>query len=190
MEALKVKAGVDLGRVRAALEPVLSAHEVELVDLAWETDRAGWVLRLTIERLRPASGLPDEAFGVTLEDCVEVSRDSSQVLDVGDLIAQSYHLEVSSPGLDRPLKRETDFSRFSGRLAKVKLARPAPDGQRVLRGTLESAASGRVAIVADGKRVEFPFADVAEANLVFELTPQPKKGSGKKADKPKKAKPR
>jgi ribosome maturation factor RimP len=185
MEALKVKAGVDLGRVRAALEPVLSAHDVELVDLEWATDRIGWVLRITIERPGGADHRqPDDAFGVTLEDCVEVSRDASQVLDVGDLIAQSYHLEVSSPGLDRPLKREADFSRFSGRLAKVKLARPAPDGQRVLRGTLEAAASGRVAVVADGKRVEVPFADVAEASLVFELTPQPKKGG-----KPKKAKP-
>jgi ribosome maturation factor RimP len=186
MEALKVKAGVDLGRVHAALEPVLSAHGVELVDLEWATDRAGWVLRLTIER----PGHAGDAFGVTLEDCVEVSRDASQVLDVGDLIAQSYHLEVSRPGLDRPLKREADFSRFTGRLAKVKLSRPAGDGQRVLRGTLEAAASGRVAIVADGKRVEVPFADIAEANLVFELTPQPKKGQGaKKGDKSKKTKP-
>jgi ribosome maturation factor RimP len=190
MEALKVKAGVDLGRVRAALEPVLSAHEVELADLEWATDRIGWVLRITIERPGATDhAQPNDAFGVTLADCAEVSRDASQVLDVEDLIAQSYHLEVSSPGLDRPLKREADFSRFSGRLAKVKLSRPAPDGQRVLRGILDSAAPGRVAIVADGKRVEVPFADVAEANLVFELTPQPKKAVGKKGDKPKKAKP-
>jgi ribosome maturation factor RimP len=179
VEAAKVKAGVDLGRVRAALGPVLSAHDVELVDLEWATDRIGWVLRLTIER----PGISGDAFGVTLADCAEVSRDASQVLDVEDLIPQAYHLEVSSPGLDRPLKREADFARFVGRLAKVKLSRPAPDGQKVLRGTLEAAPTGKVAVAADGKHVEVPFADVVEANLVFELAPQPKKGGPKKGPK-------
>jgi ribosome maturation factor RimP len=182
MEAAKVKAGVDLARVRAALDPVLSAHAVELADLSFTTDRQGWVLRLVIERPGEPGRVaaPDEPFGVTLADCAEVSRDASQVLDVEDLIPQHYHLEVSSPGLDRPLKSEADFKRFSGRLAKVKLARPAADGQKVLRGTLEPSPDGKVAILADDKRIEVPFADVTEANLVFELTPQPKKGGAKK----------
>ncbi len=168
-----IKAGVDLGRVRAALAPVLSAHGVDLVDLEWVTDRVGWVLRLTIERTAAPGGSPLPA---TLEDCTEVSRDVSALLDVEDLIPQHYHLEVGTPGLDRPLKKPADFVRFAGALVKVKLGRPAPDGQRVLRGTLEAAPEGAIAVVVDGKRIEVPFADVVEANLVFELTPQPKRG--------------
>jgi ribosome maturation factor RimP len=178
----EVKAGVDLARVRAALGPVLSAHRVLLVDLEWLTERLGWTLRLTIEREAashpPAPSDGAAPFGVTLADCAEVSRDVSAVLDVEDLIPQRYHLEVSSPGLDRPLRSAADFARFSGRTARVKLRRPAPDGQRVLRGTLEAPGgegTQTIAVVVDGKRIEVPLADVAEANLVFELSPQPKK---------------
>lgn len=175
-----VIAGVDLDRVRAALGPVLSAHDVVLADLEFVTDRQGWTLRLTIER--PG---PDEISGnVTLDDCAEVSRDASLVLDVEDLIAQHYNLEVSSPGLDRRLRTLADFVRFTGKTARVKLRAPAPDGQRLLRGALERAPDGVVAVIVDGKRIETPFENVEQANLVFELEPQPKKGSGKTTQKP------
>ena len=183
----QIKAGVDLGRVRAALEPVLSSHGIVLVDLEWLTERAGWTLRLTIER---EGGTPTNlAGGVTLEDCTEVSRDASSVLDVEDLIPHRYNLEVSTPGLERPLRSDADFKRFTGQLAKVKLSRPAPDGQKVLRGVLAEAPASVVAVMVDGKRVEVPFADVAEANLLFELTPQPKKKSGPKGARAGKAEP-
>jgi ribosome maturation factor RimP len=183
----QIKAGVDLGRVRAALEPVLSSHGVVLVDLEWLTERAGWTLRLTIER---EGGTPTNLAGsVTLEDCAEVSRDASSVLDVEDLIPHRYNLEVSTPGLERPLRSDADFKRFTGQLAKVKLSRPAPDGQKVLRGVLAEAPAGLVAVMVDGKRVEAPFADVAEAHLLFELTPQPKKKSGPKSARAGKAEP-
>jgi ribosome maturation factor RimP len=167
-----VIAGVDLDRVRAAIEPALSAQGVELVDLEFLTERAGWTLRVIIERSGDGS---DPSGGVSLEDCAEVSRDVSSVLDVEDLIPQRYHLEVSSPGLDRPLRREADFVRFTGKAARVKLRRPAPDGQRVLRGPIDPAAAGLIAVVVDGNRIEVPFAEVEEANLVFELSPHPKK---------------
>jgi ribosome maturation factor RimP len=170
----EVKAGVDLGRVRAAIAPILSAHGLDLVELEWLTERAGWTLRLTIERPGSAESVHAPG-GVTLEDCVEVSRDVSAVLDVEDLIAPRYSLEVSSPGLDRRLRSEAEFERFRGRVARVKLSRPAPDGQRVLRGELVSAPAGRIAVMVDGKRIEAPIGDVSEANLVFELSPQPKK---------------
>jgi ribosome maturation factor RimP len=166
-----VKAGVDLGRVRAALAPLLSAHGVDLVDLDWLTERAGWTLRITIER----PGSTDGGGGVTLDDCAEVSRDASAVLDAEDLVPHRYHLEVSSPGLDRPLRTPAEIARFVGKPAKVKLSEPAADGQKVLRGTLADAPEGRVAVVVDGKRVEAPYASVVEAHLVFELHPQPKK---------------
>ena len=179
--------GIDLARIREAIGPVLSAHGISLVDLEWTTERAGWVLRVTIER----EGTADQGGGVTLEDCADVSRDVSSVLDVEDLIAPHYNLEVSSPGLDRPLRTPAEFARFVGQTAKVKLSRPAPDGQRVLRGLLASPAAGspegRIAVIVDGKHIEVPFADVAQANLVFELAPAPKKapskGKPRKGDK-------
>lgn len=178
------KAGIDLDRIRAALAPVLAAHGVTLVDVEWLTERAGWTLRLTIER-EGAADLPIdpskpqlEAGGVTLEDCADVSRDAAGVLDAEDLIPQHYNLEVSSPGLDRKLRTPAEFERFAGRTVKVKLSRPAPDGQRLLRGTLEKTEPGKVAVIVDGNRIEAPFDDVVEARLVYELETQPKPKKG------------
>lgn len=184
MQARELKAGVDLARVKDALGPVLSAHGVILADLEWLTDRAGWTLRLTIERLGEAAAAKGDG-GVTLEDCANVSRDASQVLDVEDLIPQRYNLEVSSPGLERALKSRADFTRFEGRSAKVKLRAAAPDGQRVLRGAIDTAPDDSVAIIVDGKRIEVPFENVSEAHLVFELAPAPKAKAHKKSPKEK-----
>jgi ribosome maturation factor RimP len=161
---------IDLERIRSVIAPVLMAHGVLLADLEWLTERGGWTLRVTIER----EGNEDAGGGVTLEDCADVSRDASAALDVADVISTHYNLEVSSPGLDRRLKTPAEFKRFLGRTAKVKLRRPAPDGQRVLRGELLEAPEGRVAVNVDGKRIEAPIEDITEARLVFELTPQPK----------------
>ncbi|WP_438014589.1 ribosome maturation factor RimP [Sorangium sp. So ce315] len=176
---LSTRATFDLGRVRDAVTPVLASHGVTLVDLEWTTERAGWTLRLTIER----EGTADAGGGVTLEDCADVSRDVSSVLDVEDLIPNHYNLEVSSPGLDRRLRTEAELARFRGRTAKVKLSRPAPDGQRLLRGELLEAPEGRVAVLVDGKRIEVPFSDVVEARLVFELASQPKPNKGRRQGK-------
>jgi ribosome maturation factor RimP len=167
---------IDLDGIREVLAPVLVAHDVALVDLEWFTDRAGWTLRITIER----EGTTDVEGGVTLDDCADVSHDASAALDVADLIPHHYHLEVSSPGLDRRIRTPAELARFVGRTAKVKLSRPAPDGQRVLRGALDPAPEGRVAVLVDGKRIEVPFEDVVEARLVFELSPQPKAAAGRK----------
>jgi ribosome maturation factor RimP len=156
------------------LAPLLSAHGVDLVDVAWITERAGWTLRITIER----PGSTDGGGGVTLADCSEVSRDTSAILDVEDIIPHHYNLEVSSPGLERPLRTPEEFTRFAGKLVKVKLRDPAADGQKVLRGTLKEASEGTVAVVVDDRRVEVPFASIVEAQLVFELNPQPKKKPG------------
>jgi ribosome maturation factor RimP len=173
----QIKAGVDLGRVSAALAPVFDAHGVRLVDLEWLTERAGWTLRITIER--EGGTTANLAGGVTLEDCSDVSKDASAVLDADEeIIPHRYHLEVSSPGLDRPLRTAADFARFSGMTAKVKLSKPASDGQRLLRGQLDASNPEIIAVLVDGKRIEAPLADVVEAQLVFELLPQPKKKPG------------
>lgn len=177
-----VKGGVDLEKVRAKVAPVLVAHRVDLVDIEWTTERVGLTLRVTIERVT-AGAAPDASGGVTLEDCVEVSRDISALLDVEDLIPHHYSLEVSSPGLERKLRGPADFIRFRGQLAKLKLTAPAPDGQRVLRGVLEEAPEGSVAVRVDGKRIEVPAATVGEAQLVYELAPAPKKTPSKRSQK-------
>jgi len=168
---------VDLDRVRSVVGPVLATHGVVLVDVEWFTDQGTWTLRLTIEREGNEQS-SDPSGGVSLDDCAEVSRDVSQVLDVEDAIQHRYSLEVSSPGLERRLRNAADFRRFRGNKARVKLAKPAPDGQRLLRGELVEAPDDKVAVIVDGKRIEAPLADVVEANLVFELVPQPKKRSG------------
>jgi ribosome maturation factor RimP len=177
------KAGLDLERIRTVLAPTMAAHGVSLVDIEWLTERAGWTLRLTIEREGTGiEGSDDQNTrnkqntqgGVTIEDCAEVSRDASAVLDVDDFIPQHYNLEVSSPGLDRRLRSPAEFSRFLGKTVKVKLSRPAVDGQMLLRGPLDAAIDGRVAVIVDGKRLEVPIDDVEDARLVFELDSQPK----------------
>lgn len=184
------KAGIDLERVRTAIAPVVGAHGVSVVEVVWTHEPLGWTLRITIERpdAWDASG-PFLGAGVSLEDCAEVSRGVSAVLDEldarsqergdGPLLPEAYHLEVGSPGLDRPLQNEADFRRFRGLLAKVKLSKPASDGQRVLRGTLETAPEGQIAVIVDGKRLEAPYGDVASAHLVYEPF-APTKGSPRK----------
>jgi ribosome maturation factor RimP len=132
----------------------------------------------------------DPAGGVTLEDCANVSRDISTVLDEVDVVVHAYSLEVSSPGLDRKLHSLADFRRFRGKSARVKLARPAPDGQRLLRGELLEAPENKVAVLVDGKRIEAPLDDVVEARLVFELAPSPKKAKASGASKSQRAKPK
>lgn len=185
------KAVIDFDRIRTAVGPVLASHGVSLVDLEWGTDHGMWTLRFTIESNEAAASMSsDPAGGVSLEDCADVSRDISSVLDEVDVVAHAYSLEVSSPGLDRKLCSPADFRRFRGKSARVKLARPAPDGQRLLRGELVEAPEDKVAVVVDGKRIEAPYDDVVEARLVFELAPQPKKSKGSVASKSQRAKPK
>jgi ribosome maturation factor RimP len=118
---------------------------------------------------------------VNLELCAGVSRDLSPALDVANLIPHHYHLEVGSPGVERPLRGEQDFARFAGHKAKMKLREPldgaraaAPDGQpgagqRVLIGTLEGVAEGVVRVQESGRTREVPLPNVEWARLVFEF---------------------
>lgn len=117
--------------------------------------------------------------GVSLDDCVHVSRDLSVALDVADLIPHAYRLEVSSPGADRRLTTSADYSRNVGRLAKCKLIAAAPDGQMVLRGPILGATETSVRIEVDGKTHEALLTNIREAKLVFEVGGAPKPGKHK-----------
>jgi len=145
-----------LAAIEQYAEPLLRGMGLELVEVQYRREGYGWVLRLFIDREQ----------GVSLDDCAAVSRAISTWLDVEDLIEHAYHLEVSSPGLERPLKKIEDFQRFAGKKAKVKLKEPR-DGQKVFIGILEQVSGEQVTLLADGKPVTILFEEIARARLAL-----------------------
>ncbi|MCU0560621.1 MAG: ribosome maturation factor RimP [Desulfobacterales bacterium] len=142
-------------QVTALAEALCDAQGHELVHVEFLRDRGGRVLRLFI----------DTAGGVTLEDCAAVSRELGDVLDVHLPDIGRYHLEVSSPGVNRPLSREADYERFKGCAAKIRTLRPI-DGQRTFTGIL-AGVSGRAALLSKGATtVAIPIEDISKAQLV------------------------
>jgi ribosome maturation factor RimP len=163
----------------ALAEPYVREAGFDLVEVHSGRESTGWVVRLFIDRLIDGAGRAGAEAGAapphepdveslappTLEDCARVSRDVSVALDVADLIPHAYQLEVSSPGLDRPLRRERDFARFAGRSARVRLVEGV-EGRRNFSGTLRGAQGGLVEIECDGRSYQLPVEQVAKANLV------------------------
>jgi ribosome maturation factor RimP len=118
---------------------------------------------------------------INLELCSLIARDLSPVLDDADPIPHRYHLEVSSPGIERDLKKPADYVRFTGEKAKLKL-KNAVAGQKVLVGTLGTVKEGVVDLLDGGKTFPIPIEDVVSARLVFEFGPpsRPPSSGGKK----------
>jgi ribosome maturation factor RimP len=145
--------------------PVCAGSSYELVDVEYVHAQAGWVVRVYIDR--PAD-LPPGA-GIGFDDCERLSRELSAVLDVDDVIPGHYSLEVSSPGLNRPLKKEADFARFVGKKAKIRTRHPVGDSRRNFSGTLVAVAQGKVKIDVGDQVCEVPVDDVEKANLVYEF---------------------
>jgi ribosome maturation factor RimP len=141
-------------------EPYVVDAGFDLVEVQSGREAAGWIVRLYIDRPEGDGAVP-----ISHKDCERVSRDVSAALDVANLVSHSYQLEVSSPGLDRPLRRERDFARFAGRSARVRLSESA-EGRRNFSGTLRGAQNGLVDIECDGRSYQFPIAAVAKANLI------------------------
>jgi ribosome maturation factor RimP len=155
--------GLDRDKIVAALEPVLSVHGVDCVELVWRSDRGESVLEVTVER--PESREPGS--GVTLELCTEVSRDFSAALDAADCIERRYRLEVGSPGVERALYGAHDYERFASRDARLKLKKPVR-GEYVVYGTLDGLDDeGRVLLTIRGEQAIIELADVDNARLVF-----------------------
>jgi ribosome maturation factor RimP len=154
-------------------EPPIQGAGLELVELSWNREQEGWVLRVFIDRPEsprlPGAGAADapvfEPLYVSHEDCERVSRDLSATLDVANTIHHAYRLEVSSPGIDRPLRRESDFVRFAGRRAKIRTT-DAVEGRRNFSGVLKGAKDGQVQIECDGRSYPLPIATIVRANLV------------------------
>ena len=152
---------VDTADIAEVIEPALAAMGYRLVRVALTGGRPA-TLQVMAER-------GDEA-PMSLDDCVEISRSISPLLDVADPIEGAYSLEVSSPGLDRPLTRREDYDRFAGREAKIELAHPI-DGRKRFRGRLAGIAGGSIRLGLEGGEVSLPLAAVARAKLVVENEP-------------------
>jgi ribosome maturation factor RimP len=147
-----------VARVKEIVEPIIQSEGMELVDLEYQRESRGRVLRLFIDR----------EGGVTLGDCASMSHEVDKNLEVEDIPPGPYTLEVSSPGLNRLLKKEGDFHRFRNRQIKVKTAIPIGD-RRTVRGKLLGCHDGMVEIEGEMGVIQIPFAHVVKANLEYEF---------------------
>ncbi|NZA27413.1 ribosome maturation factor RimP [Luteimonas sp. SJ-92] len=145
------------------LAPTVEALGLELLGAEYLPTPGSAVLRLYIDRPDADPAVPEQ--GVTIEDCEAVSREVSAQLDVEDPISGHYTLEVSSPGVDRPLFAPAQFARFAGETAKVGLKLPQ-DGRRRLQGRILAVEGDTVAFEVDGRPMEVAFANIDKARLV------------------------
>ena len=139
-------------------EDVGARQGAEVVDVEYVKERGEYYLRIFI----------DKPGGVGLDDCQAFSEEIGELLDEVDPIPGSYSLEISSPGIERPLKKERDFIRFAGRLAAIKTYAPL-DGRKNWKGTLQGLQDDHVLIEVDGRQVTIPIASIAKAHLVAEF---------------------
>ncbi len=150
-------------RITALAEQIAASMGMEVVLVEVKGDGSRSVVRTFI----------DQPAGISLDDCERFSRRLSVSLDVEDWIPFSYVLEVSSPGLNRPLVKEADFQRFRGRDAKVRTRVPL-EGQRNFRGKIVSVTEGRLELeVAPGKQIGIALMDIEKASLIADLSIRP-----------------
>jgi ribosome maturation factor RimP len=157
-------------RIRRVATRVAASYGLDIFDVQFRREAAGMVVRIQIDRPGPAAAAEES---VSVDDCARVSRDLSAVLDVEDVVPGSYTLEVSSPGLDRPLLQLDDYRRFAGRLAKLVVSE-AIDGQSFLRGHLagvDEAGSSPVVMIdgEGGRRHRVPFRLIRRGKLEVEF---------------------
>jgi len=145
---------------------VAAGYGLEIFDVQFRREAGGMVLRVQIDRPGPAATAGDS---VSVEDCAHVSRDLSALLDVEDVVPTAYILEVSSPGLDRPLRQAEDYRRFAGRRAKI-VMREKVDGQAFFKGQLAGVEDGHVLVdTDDGRRHRVPIGAITRAKLEVEF---------------------
>jgi ribosome maturation factor RimP len=136
--------------------PVIESEGLELVEVEYRRESPGWVLRLFIDR----------EDGVTVEDCARVSRVVGDVLDVTDPIANPYHLEISSPGLNRPLRLPEHYQKELGKIIEVRTT-SSVENRRNFKGTLSAVTHDGITLECDGRRYEIPFRAIERARLLF-----------------------
>jgi ribosome maturation factor RimP len=144
--------------VSEIVEPIVASQGMELVAVEYKREAKGWVLRIYI----------DKKGGVSLDDCALVSNEVGTVLDVEDLFQSPYTLEVSSPGLNRILKKERDFKRFKERPVRIRTYN-AIGKRRNFKGRLLGCTRGLIQIEVGGQVLHISLSNVAKANLEFEF---------------------
>lgn len=144
-------------RVREFADSLLPAMGLELFDVQFRREGHGWVLRLVVDRKE----------GVTLDDCSRVSRETSDFLDVEDIIDYPYHLEVSSPGLERPLRTLEECRRHLGKKARIKLKEEV-DSRRVIIGELQDVDNDEISVLSEeGDTHRLNWENVQKARLTI-----------------------
>ncbi|MEA4837713.1 MAG: ribosome maturation factor RimP [Rhodospirillaceae bacterium] len=146
-------------RVSALIVPPLDAMGYDLVRVAFQ-GRLRHTLQIMAERR--------DGQAMTVDDCAEISRAVSALLDVEDPISGAYDLEVSSPGIDRPLTRPQDYERFAGLEAKIETVHPL-EGQKRFRGRIFSQDEGQTVrlVLESGEDIRIPFAEIRQAKLIL-----------------------
>lgn len=141
-------------RVRALADPIVINAGMELVEIEYRREARGWVLRLYV----------DKEGGITLDDCSRISQEVGRELDVEDFISTPYALEVSSPGLTRPLKSEKDFIKYRNRLIKLRTVDPI-DKRHQFKGRLLGFSDNHIELEIEEGIIQIPLNKVAKANL-------------------------
>ncbi|HVG53076.1 MAG TPA: ribosome maturation factor RimP [Vicinamibacterales bacterium] len=155
-----------LEHIRAIAERVAASRGLTVWEIQSRRETTGHVVRVFIDRPGPAASPEDS---VSIEDCEEVNREMSTILDVEDPLPFAYTLEVSSPGLDRPLRGEDDYRRFMGRLAKVVVSE-AVDNQKAFEGHLRGVDAGDVLLEApNGRMHRLPLRLITRGRLEVEF---------------------
>ena len=155
-----------LDRVRDLATGIAGAYGLDIFDVAMHRERGQQVLRVVLDRPGPAS-TPEESVGI--EDCARVAEELSAVLDVEDVVPVAYTLEVSSPGLDRPLRSADDYRRFAGRWAKIVTSEPV-NRQTAFAGRVKDVVGEDVVFESEGKTlVRLPLRLIARARLDVEF---------------------
>ncbi|MEW6670400.1 MAG: ribosome maturation factor RimP [Thermodesulfobacteriota bacterium] len=144
-----------MAQTKSLAQRLCDAEGLELVHVEFQREAGGRILRLYI----------DQPGGVTLNDCVNISRQMGDLLDVSIDNIGPYNLEVSSPGTDRPLSKESDYERFKGNIAKIKTTTPI-GGQKNFKGVLSGISGGMVSLKIGDRTVAIPFQEIARARLV------------------------
>lgn len=154
---------METATIVARVAPALAEHGLECLGVEWNAGHGGGLLRVYIDRLEVAGD--DDAAPVGVDDCEAASREISALLDVDDPIPWHYVLEVSSPGLERPLFTAAQFARFVGSEVKLTLKLPR-DGRRRFRGTIAAVAGDRISMDVDGASIEIDQDELESAHLV------------------------
>jgi len=155
-----------LEQIRAIAERVARSHGLEIWDIVSRRETTGQIVRVFIDRPGPAATAEES---VSIEDCEQVSREIGTILDVEDPLPFAYTLEVSSPGLDRPLRGEQDYRRFAGRLAKIVVSE-AVDNQKAFEGRLRGVEDGTVLLEGPKARMHrLPLRLITRARLEVEF---------------------